>query len=68
MELSTSPRTDDSHVALLVSHPSLQATTIASKVLITQVAATILKSLNLDPMLLNSVKVEGTTVLPGLKF
>ena len=31
-------------------------------------AETILKSLKLDPMLLNSVKVEGTTVLPGMKF
>jgi hypothetical protein len=59
---------DDSHVALLVSLPSLTAQTNSSAVVTTQVAPTILTSLKLDPMLLNSVKAEGTVVLPGLTF
>ena len=59
---------DDSHVALLVSLPSLSAQTNASKVVTTQVAPTILSVLRLDPALLNSVKAEGTRVLPGLEF
>lgn len=59
---------DDSHVALLVSLPSFMALTDATVVVTTQVAPTILTSLKLDPMLLNSVKVEGTAALPGLSF
>lgn len=57
---------DDSHVALLVSMPSLQAQVITNRIVTTQVAPTILSVLKLDPALLNSVKVEGTRVLPGL--
>ena len=59
---------DDSHVALIVSLPSMAAQTNATTVLTTQVAPTILTSLKLDPMLLMSVKAEGTVALPGLVF
>jgi hypothetical protein len=33
-----------------------------------QVAPTILQILGLDPKALDAVKMEGTAVLPGLKF
>ena len=59
---------DDTHVALLVSLPSISAKTITSEIVTTQVAPTILSALKLDPALLNSVKAEGTRVLPGLGF
>ena len=58
----------DSHLGLLVSYPSLHPATIASTVSMTQVAPTILKSLDVNPMLLQSVAQEGTQVLPGLGF
>ena len=57
---------DDSNVGLLVSHPMLKQQTITTKVVTTQVAPTILNALQLNPSLLNSVKVEGTQVLPNL--
>ena len=57
---------DDAHVGLLVSYPTLTGQTLATSVVTTQVAPTILKSLKLDPSLLNAVKAEGTAVLPGL--
>ena len=59
---------DDSHVALIVSLPSIAAQTNPTMVVTTQVAPTILTSLKLDPMLLKSVKAEGTLALPGLVF
>jgi len=59
---------DDSHVALMVSLPSLTAGTNATQVATTQVAPTILSALKLDPTLLGAVKSEGTQVLPGLSF
>jgi len=59
---------DDSHVALLVSLPSWGMQTNATNVVTTQVAPTILRSLKLDPVLLHSVKLEGTPALPGLGF
>lgn len=59
---------DDSHVALLVSYPTISAQTNTAKVVTTQVAPTILKFLKLDPNLLNAVKSEGTATLPGLNF
>ncbi len=59
---------DDSHVALIVSMPSIAAQTNATAVVTTQVAPTILSSLKLDPKLLLSVQKEGTAVLPGLSF
>ncbi len=59
---------DDSHVALLVSFPTLTAATNTSAVGTTQVAPTMLKALGLAPTLLNAVQVEGTAVLPGLGY
>jgi predicted AlkP superfamily pyrophosphatase or phosphodiesterase len=60
---------DDSHVALLVSLPSISsAQTVTTAVVTTQVAPTILKLLGLDPTLLNSVKTEGIVVLPNLNL
>jgi predicted AlkP superfamily pyrophosphatase or phosphodiesterase len=59
---------DDSHVALIVSLPSMTAQTNTTSVATTQVAPTILKALKLDPTLLNSVKAEGTAALPGIAF
>jgi predicted AlkP superfamily pyrophosphatase or phosphodiesterase len=59
---------DDSHLGLLVAFPGLQAATNATTVSTTQVAPTILKSLKLNPALLQSVAAEGTQVLPGLGF
>ncbi|WP_231937331.1 alkaline phosphatase family protein [Caballeronia udeis] len=59
---------DDSHLGLLVSYPTLQPVTNTSTVSMTQVAPTILKSLNINPALLQSVAAEGTPVLPGLGF
>jgi len=60
---------DDSHVALLVSLPTLNtAQTVSTPVITTQVAPTILKILGVDPTLLNAVKNEGTAILPGLNF
>ena len=57
---------DDRTIALLVSHPSLGSARTTTPVVLTQIAPTLLKALKLDPTLLNSVKAEGTTVLPGL--
>jgi Type I phosphodiesterase / nucleotide pyrophosphatase len=59
---------DDSHVALIVSLPSIAAQTNTTSVITTQVAPTILTALKLDPTLLNSVQAEGTAALPGLSF
>ncbi|MBO7868392.1 alkaline phosphatase family protein [Burkholderia pseudomallei] len=58
---------DDSHLGLLVSYAGLrQGRTIDAPVLTTQVAPTILRSLDLEPRLLHAVALEGTRVLPGL--
>lgn len=59
---------DDSHVALLVSYPTLTAQTNTTAVGTTQIAPTILKALGLAPTLLNAVQVEGTVVLPALGY
>jgi hypothetical protein len=55
---------DDTHVALLVSNPSLHPKTIKSPVKTAQVAPTILKILGLDPHDLDSVQKEHTDELP----
>ena len=57
---------DDTHVVLLVSNPSMAAGLVSEPVTNMQIAPTILKALGLDPMALQSVKMEGTKVLPGL--
>jgi len=59
---------DDTNVIMLLSNPKFQASTINSAVLTTQVAPTILKALGLDPNQLQSVRQEGTPVLPATQF
>jgi hypothetical protein len=51
---------------MLLSHPSLDAKTVTSPVETMQVAPTILKGLGLEPQELESVRREGTQILPGL--
>jgi arylsulfatase A-like enzyme len=53
---------------LLVSNPALRAITVTSFVETMQVAPTILTLLGLDPNSLDAVRIEGTPVLPGLRF
>jgi len=55
---------DDTHVALVVSHPALRKASINAAVASTQVAPTILKVLGLDPNELDGVRQEGTPLLP----
>jgi hypothetical protein len=55
---------DDTNVMLLVSHPHFKAQTVSAETATMQVAPTILDALGLDPKLLESVKIEGTAVLP----
>jgi hypothetical protein len=57
---------DDTHVALIVSHPFLKERSINTAVATTQIAPTILKALGLDPHELEAVRLEGTRVLPGV--
>jgi hypothetical protein len=56
----------DTNVGLVVSNPDLHARTVKSPVASSQVAPTILKVLGIDPEQLNSVRQEGTEVLPFL--
>jgi hypothetical protein len=58
--------TDDTKVMMLVSNPSIEQSTNYNFVETKQVAPTILQVLGLDPNALDAVKMEGTTVLPGL--
>jgi len=57
---------DDGHVVLLVSHPSLERRTVTDRVRTTQVAPTVIQALGIEPRLLDSVRKEGTKVLPEL--
>jgi hypothetical protein len=57
---------DDTNVMLLVSSPGIRSQSINSFVETTQVAPTILKILGLNPSELDSVRQEGTPVLPAL--
>ena len=57
---------DDTNVLLLVANPSFPAQTVSVSTATTQVAPTIVKVLGLNPALLDAVKIEGTTVLPGV--
>lgn len=59
---------DDTNVILLLSNPEFDAKTVHADVSTTQVAPTILKVLGLDPRSLDGVKLEGTSVLPGLNL
>ena len=56
----------DTNVGLIVSNPGLPASTVKTPVATSQVAPTILKALGLDPAQLNSVRKEGTEILPLL--
>jgi hypothetical protein len=56
----------DTNVGLIVSNPSIRGRVVKSPVATSQVAATILQALEIDPNELESVRVEGTKVLPGL--
>ena len=57
---------DDTNVIMLVSNPSIPASTITTPVETMQVAPTILQALGLNPSSLQSVVAEGTQVLPSL--
>jgi arylsulfatase A-like enzyme len=59
---------DDVNVMLLLSNPHLDAKTVTSPVETMQVAPTILQALGLPPSRLEGVRLEGTSVLPGLPF
>ena len=56
----------DTNVGLIVSSPAIRQQVVKTPVLSSQVAATILKSLNLDPAELQSVRQEGIQPLPFL--
>ncbi|MGC2271511.1 MAG: alkaline phosphatase family protein [Candidatus Sulfotelmatobacter sp.] len=57
---------DDTNVMMLLSNPSLRATTVTTPVETMEVAPTILKALGLNPAALQSVQLEGTATLPGV--
>ena len=57
---------DDTNVMLLVANPGFAARTVNSPVQTTQVAPTILRALGLNPESLESVRIEGTPVLPAI--
>jgi len=59
---------DDTNVMMLLSNPSLESRIVTTPVETMQVAPTILKALGLDPYALQSVRFEGTPVLPGLFY
>ncbi|MGB7730671.1 MAG: alkaline phosphatase family protein [Candidatus Acidiferrum sp.] len=59
---------DDTNVILLVSQSCFQPRTIREGVGTAQVAPTILKALGIDPSALLAVRVEGTSVLPGVQL
>jgi len=54
----------DTNVGLIVSNPGLDKQTVKSPVATSQVAATILKALGIDPSELQAVRNEGTQPLP----
>jgi arylsulfatase A-like enzyme len=56
----------DTNVGLIVSNRALTPQVVKTPVLSSQVAATILKSLGIDPGKLESVRKEGISVLPFL--
>jgi hypothetical protein len=56
----------DTNVGLIVSNHALDRQVVKSPVLTSQVAATILKAVGIDPGELESVRKEGVSVLPFL--
>jgi hypothetical protein len=59
---------DDTNVVLLLSNPSFKPGTVRAAVGTAQVAPTILKALGINPQALDAVRLEGTGVLPAVKF
>ena len=55
---------EDTNVPILVSAPGLHGGTVTMPVETTQIAPTILTVLGLDPLALDAVRLEGTSVLP----
>ena len=56
----------DTNVGLIVSNPGIDAKTVKSPVATSQVAASVLKALAIEPDELQAVRKEGTRVLPYL--
>jgi type I phosphodiesterase/nucleotide pyrophosphatase len=56
----------DTNVGLIVSNPTLHSRTVKTPVATSQVAASILRALGIDPNELQAVQHEGTEVLPLL--
>ena len=56
----------DTNVGLIVSNPALRSRTAKTPVATSQVAASILSALGIDPNELQAVRKEGTAVLPFL--
>src|SRR5882762_7182949 len=56
----------DTNVGLIVSNPALHSRTVKTPVATSQVAASILSALGIDPNKLQAVRQEGTEVLPSL--
>lgn len=54
----------DTNVGLIVSNPGFDRKTVKTPVITSQVAATILKALGIDPDELDAVRREGAQVLP----
>ena len=54
----------DTNVGLIASHPGFEARTVKTPVATSQIAATILKALGIDPSELEAVRKEGTKPLP----
>jgi arylsulfatase A-like enzyme len=54
----------DTNVGLVVSNPGFDRRVVKTPVATSQVAATILKALGIDPEELDAVRKEGTPVLP----
>jgi len=58
----------DTNVGLIVANPSLSGRVLKTPVATSQVAATILQAVGINPKELDGVRVEGTEVLPGLSL
>ncbi|HQT25359.1 MAG TPA: nucleotide pyrophosphatase, partial [Burkholderiales bacterium] len=56
---------DDTHVALLISNPSIKSALLRAPVFTAQIAPTILDSLGISPRNLDAVRIQGTPPLPG---
>jgi hypothetical protein len=56
----------DTNVGLIVSNPSLHSRVVKTPVATSQVAASLIKALGIDPNELQAVRKEGTEVLPFL--